>query len=125
MVNLRAVANRLTAGINPNVTAVLRVSTGYGTAASGRQEPTYAPPESITVQAQALTKRELEHLAKMNISNAVRAVYANRELTGVDRVTGSGGDLLELPDGRYLVTAVLEGWSMTAGWCKAALTRQL
>lgn len=124
MVNLRAAANRLTSGINPNVTATLHVSTGYGTSASYKQTPTYAAPEQMTVQIQALTKKELEHLAEMNISNCERAVYANRQMTGVDRVTGSGGDLIDLPDGTYLVTAVLEGWT-TAGWCKAALTRQL
>lgn len=124
MVNLRGIANRLTSAINPNVTATLHVSTGYDTSAAYKQVPTYAPPEQLTVQIQALTKKELEHLAEMNISDCERAVYANRQLTGVDRVTNSGGDLIDLPDGTYLVTAVLEGWT-TAGWCKAALTRQL
>lgn len=122
--NLRGVANRLTRSINPNVQARLHVSAGYETAASGRQEPAYLKPAVINVQAQALSKKELEHLAEMNISNATRAVYADRQLSGVDRVSGSGGDLIDLPDGSYLVVAVLEGWT-TAGWCKAALTRQL
>jgi hypothetical protein len=122
--NLRGIANRLTSIVNPNVAATLHVSTGYGTSPSGRQIPVYAAPLPLTVQVQALSKRELEHLAEMNISDATRAVYADRQLTGVDRKTGSGGDLIDLPDGTYLVTAVLEGWT-TAGWCKAALTRQL
>lgn len=122
--NLRGIANRLTRGVNPNVTAFLRVSTGYDTADTGRPVPTYAAPVKLTVQTQALSKREIEHLAEMNISDATRAVYADRQLTGVDRVTGSGGDLIDLPDGIYLVTAILEGWT-TAGWHKAALTRQL
>lgn len=123
--NLRGVANRATSAVNPNVTAVLRVSTGYTTTPSGRQVPGYAAPSTITVQIQALSKRELEHLASLNISDAVRSVYTNVQLTGVDRVKGSGGDLIDLPDGSYLVTAVLEDWSATAGWCKAAITRQL
>ena len=124
MVNLRAAANRLTSAINPNVTATLYVSHGYVTNAAGKPIPAYDPPAQLIVQTQALTKRELEHLAEMNISDATRSVYANRQLTGVDRVQQSGGDLLDMADGRWLVTAVLEGWT-TAGWCKAALTRQL
>ena len=123
--NLRALANRVTSTVNPNVPASLLVSTGYATAPSGKQRPTYAEPEPLTVQMQALTKRDLDHLADMNISNATRGVFANRQLMGVDRTTGQGGDLIDLPDGRYLVTAVLQDWTATAGWCKVALTRQL
>jgi hypothetical protein len=123
--NLRALANRATRTVNPNVTAQLRASTGYATAASGKQEPTYADAAPVVLQAQALTKRDLDHLAGLNISDAVRPVYANRPLTGVDRAKGSGGDLIDMVDGTFLVTAVLEDWSATSGWCKAALTRQL
>jgi len=123
--NLRAIANQLTQSVNPNVPATLRVSTGYQTAGTGKQEPTYGEPEQLVVQMQSLTKRDLQHLADMNISNATRAVFANRQLTGVDRVEQSGGDMLDLPDGRYLVTAVLQDWTATSGWCKAAVTRQL
>ena len=122
--NLNALANRLTAGINPNVTATLRVSTGYTTDAAYRQVPSYADPVDITVQVQALTKKEIEHFDSMNFSNAVLSVYANRQLTGVDRTKGSGGDLLTIDAESWLVIAVLEGWT-GAGWCKAALARQM
>lgn len=122
--NLRGVANRLTRTVNPNVTATLYVSAGSLTDAAGRPLPAYQAPEQIVVQAQALTKHEIEHLADLNISDATRSVYANRQLTGVDRVAQSGGDILDMNDGRWLVTATLEGWT-TAGWCKVALTRQL
>jgi len=123
-VNLNAVANRLTGGINPNVTATLRSSTGYATGAAYRQVPSYAAPVEIAVQMQALTKKEIEHLASMNISNAVASVYANRQLSGVDRTKGVGGDLLTIDGDLWLVVAVLEGWT-GAGWCKAAIARQM
>lgn len=123
--NLRAIANRATSTVNPNVTATLRASTGYTTAASGKPVPTYAAPETLVVQMQSLTKRDLDHLAELNISDATRAVFANRQLTGADRRDQSGGDLLDLPDGTFLVTAVLQDWTPTAGWCKVAVTRQL
>lgn len=122
--NLRGVANRLTRSVNPNVAATLYVSAGYVTDAAGRQVPAYRAPEQLECQTQALTKDEIKHLAEMNISGATRSIYANRQMTGVDRVAQSGGDLLDMADGRWLVTAVLEGWT-TAGWCKAALTRQV
>ena len=122
--NLRGVANCLTRAINPNVTAQVFVCAGYQTNAAGRQVATYMAAVPVTVQAQALTKRDLEHLASLNISDSVRPVYVNQQLTGVDRVQQSGGDILDMSDGRWLVTAVLEGWT-TAGWCKVALTRQI
>jgi hypothetical protein len=124
MVNLRSIANRATSTINPNITATLRACTGYGTDDAGRQTPAYAPPAPVTLQAQALTKRDIEHLAGLNLSNAERAVYCNTQLSGVDRTINSGGDLLTFEGADWLVTQVLEDWSPTAGWCKVALTRQ-
>lgn len=123
--NLRAIANRATSTVNPNVTATLRASDGYETSPAGKPVPMYRAPEQLTVQMQSLSKRDLQHLAEMNISDATRAVFANRQMTGVDRRDQSGGDLLDLPDGTFLVTAVLEDWTPTAGWCKVAVTRQL
>ncbi len=122
--NLRTIANRATRGINPNIAATVQVSLPYTTAANGRQQPVYAPPAPVTLQAQALSKREVEHLDSMNMSNATRAVYADIQLTGVDRTTRSGGDLLTFEGATWLVIAVLEAWT-TAGWCKVALARQL
>lgn len=122
--NLRAIANAATQGVNPNIVATLTASTGYTTAANGKQVPTYAASVPITIQAQRLTSKEVEHLDSMNMSSATRAVYANTQLSGVDRVKGIGGDLLTFGGDTWLVIAVLEDWSLTAGWCKAAVARQ-
>lgn len=122
--NLRAIANNATRSVNPNISATVMVSTGYNTAANGRQVPAYAPPVCLTLQAQALSKKEIEHLDSMNLSNATRAVYANMTLTGVDRVKQSGGDLLVFGGETWLVISVLEDWSLTSGWCKVAIARQ-
>jgi hypothetical protein len=122
--NLRAVANRLTSAINPNVAATVQVSTGYTTGASGKQVPNYAAPVAATVQMQALTKKEIEHLDSMNLSQTQVAIYADMQLTGVDRTKNSGGDLVTIGGDTWLVTAVLEGWTV-AGWCKVAATRQM
>lgn len=124
MINVRAIANAATSRVNPNIAATVEASTGYTTSASGKRAPTYAAPAPLTVQMQALSKKEVEHLDALNLSNATAAVYANQQLTGIDRVTQSGGDLLTISGQKWLVIAVLEGWT-GAGWCKAAVARQL
>lgn len=121
--NLRAIANRMTAGVNPNVAAVALISTGPTTLANGKQSPGYASPAPVTIQVQALTKKEVEHLDSMNFSNATIALYADVQLTGVDRTKNSGGDLVQFDGDTWLVIAVLESWRV--GWCKVAAARQL
>ena len=123
--NLRALANAATRTVNPNVSATVRPSTGYTTASNGKQQPTYADPISLTIQAQALSKREIEHLDSMNLSNATISLYADAQLTGVDRVRQSGGDLVTFGGDTWLVIAVLEDWTLTSGWCKVAVARQM
>lgn len=122
--NVRGIANRITSAVNPNVSAVVKVCTGYTTGPSGKRVPTYADPVPLKVQQQALTKKEIEHLDSMNMSNAVTSIYADMQLSGVDRTTGSGGDLVTIGADTFLVIAVLEGWT-GAGWCKVAAARQM
>lgn len=130
MVNLRAAANVLTSAVNPNVSATVRVGTGWTNAPGARRIAAYAPAAPLTVQLQALSRRDVEHLSSLNITDAVWSCYANLQLTPLDRKTGTPGDLITFTDPQsrqtdsWLVTAVLEGWS-TAGWCRVALTKQL
>ena len=125
MVNVRAIANRATQGVNPNITATLRAYTGRTTTPSGKQVPGYAPAAPVVLQAQAMTKKDIEHTSGLNISRVDRVVYADVQLTGVDRARSEGGDLLVFEGKTWLVTAVLEDWTSTAGWCKVALTQQV
>lgn len=132
--NLRSIANVATRAINPNVVATLYRSTGYTSASDYRQVPSYADPETITVQVQALTQDELAHLNNLNISNGQASLYANTQLSSVDRQAQSGGDKIvfgtdaatpaNLRGQTWLVVALLEGWA-GAGWCKAAITTQM
>jgi len=132
--NLRGIANRSTQRINPNLPAQAKASTGYTTGASGKRVPSYADPVNITVQIQALGKKEIEHLDALNISGTETAAYVDMQLSAVDRVTQSGGDLIvigsattipvQLRNTTWIVTAVLEGWTVS-GWCKVGLTRQM
>lgn len=127
--NLRGIANSLTRAVNPNIEAMLQVCIGSQTMPDFTREPLYADAVDCIVQAQALSKKEIEHLDSLNLSNATQGVYANRQLTGIDRTDQSGGDLLTYTDPAsgvrnvWLVIAVLEGWS-SSGWAKAAIAKQ-
>ena len=121
--NLRNIANAATRSINPNVVAQWSRYGGYTTAASGKTETTYAAPVAVTIQAQALTKADIQHIDALNLSPCERAVYVNAQVSAIDREDQTGGDLLVFEGRTWLVTAILEGWT-TAGWCKAALTKQ-
>lgn len=133
MINVRALANRSTQRINPNIAVTWRRSTGYTTSADGSRVPAYTD-SPIIVQVQALTQSELQHLDRLNLSNGQASVYADVQLSSVDRPSQSGGDLLIFGTGNatpaalrgqtWLVVALLEGW-VGSGWCKAAITSQM
>ncbi|AOR78512.1 hypothetical protein BES08_05865 [Novosphingobium resinovorum] len=119
--------------MNPNVEGAAQVSTGYITSPAGKREPAFADAVPITIQMQALTKPEIEHLDALNIQGTETSAFANMQLSGVDAVKNKGADVItigtdltipaDLRGSKWLVTAVLEGW-VTAGWCKVGLTRQ-
>ena len=123
MVNLRAIANRLTSTINPNLTVQYRRYAGYTTAPGGKTTPRYDPAASLVAQVQALTRKEVEHLDAMNISNCDRSAYVNGQIQAYDRFKQTGGDVLFFEGQWWKAMAILEGWT-TAGWCKVALVAQ-
>lgn len=124
MVNLRAIANRSTSRINPNLTFELRSYAGYAINPDGTTAPSYAPKRYVVGQVQALGKKDIEHLSSLNVSNCERMVYVNAQLQATDRKAQTGGDLLTFEGAVWLVAAIMEGWT-TAGWCRAALIRQM
>lgn len=121
--NLRAIANRYTSGINPNLTIQYRRYEGYDIGSNGKPIVTYAQPAPLVVQVQSLTKAEVQHLDTMNLSSCERAAYANGQLQAFDRLNQTGGDMLYFEGRWWKVMAILEGWT-TAGWCRVALTGQ-
>ncbi len=126
MVNLRRIANRTTSRINPNLTIMLeRYVPGPPTVADdGTATPRYSDPMPIVGQVQALGKKDIDHLASLNISNCERMVYVNTQLRATDRRDQTGGDLLTFEGRVWMVLAIMEGWS-TAGWCRAAVAKQM
>lgn len=123
MINVRAIANRYTSTVNPNLTVQWRKYRGYKTLPGGKTAPSYATAAGLVAQVQALSKKEIEHIDSLNLSPCERAAYVNGQLQAFDRVAQTGGDLLYFENRWWKVMAILEGWS-TAGWCKVALVGQ-
>lgn len=120
--NLHNIVSGAIGAINPFQAANVQYSNGYMTAADGSQVPSYIEVDNVQVQVQALTAKELQHLASLNIQGVMKALYLNGNSQGVVRPLGQGGDLFTLVSGTWLVTTVLETWD--TGWCKVAVTLQ-
>lgn len=120
--NLHNIVSGAIGAINPLQAANVQYSNGYTTAADGSQVPSYIEVDNVQVQVQALTAKELQHLASLNIQGVMKALYLNGNSQGVVRPLGQGGDLFTLVSGTWLVTTVLETWD--TGWCKVAVTLQ-
>mgnify|MGYP001617856700 CR=1 FL=1 len=126
MVNIRPVANMMIQSINPDVQATVRRSTGYTTLPSGKRTPTYAD-SPITLQVQALSKSEIQHLDGLSIQGTARAIYFDGAVFGLVRAQQKGGDVIIFPAGtlpegdEWLCVHVLEQWSP---WGKVAIVLQ-
>ena len=119
--DLRGLANGVTATVNPNKTVTVRRSTGYTIGAGRKQVPGYADPVTGPAQIQALDANDIKQLDGLNIQGTVRAIYLRGVLAGVVRPDGTGGDLVEIGAETWLVVKVLEGWPT---WTKAAICLQ-
>ena len=120
--DLRGLANGVTAAVNPNKTVTVRRSTGYTIGAGRKQVPAYADPVTGPAQIQALDANDIKQLDGLNIQGTVRAIYLRGVLAGVVRPDGTGGDLVEIGAETWLVVKVLEGWPT---WTKAAIVLQM
>lgn len=120
--NLHSLARGLIASVNPEAICLLQTSTGYTTAAGGRQTPSYNAPVYPSAQVQSLSTQDLRQLDALSIQGSSRKIYLNGAVNAIVRVSAKGGDLITLADGTvWLTTAVLEQWD---DWCCVAVTLQ-
>jgi hypothetical protein len=124
--NLNSIVAPAVGLINPRQPCTVYLSTGpAATAIDGYRAPTYASPFTATVQIQPISTGDLRKLEGLNIQGKFTKLYLDGALRGLERINSLGGDLVVLPDGTtYLVKAVLEGWTPTAGWCSCAAVLQ-
>ena len=132
--NLHAIAQQVIPAVNPQVPATVQFSTGNAINADGSLTPTYAAPVSVAAQVQALTFRDIQQIAGLNLQGTRRAVYLFGDVEGLVRTTAQGGDLITFPgqvggfppNTVWLVALALETWGsgLAGGWCKVAATLQ-
>ena len=121
--NLRARANRVTLRINPNVTVVIRKSTGFTQDSSMKRTPSYAADLSVLAQVQSLTFDDLRQIDGLNLQGEKRAVYLDGNYIATSRVNQTGGDIVVLPDSsKWLSVQATESWGE---WTKLIIVRQL
>lgn len=120
--NLHGIASAAIGVVNPLITAQVSQSTGYTTASSGKQAPSYAAPITLQIQKQELSFKDLQHVDGLNIQGELCSVYLPGQVFGADRGTAKGGDLFVFNGDTWLVVAVPEQWP---DWCRVILCKQL
>lgn len=118
--NLRGIANSLTSNINPNVTGVFQVNTGFTTLPGGKRVPSFNSVD-VTVQLQELSSTDLRQVDSVNIQGILRSAYLNGNFNGVNRPEQKGGDILMIGTEKWLVVKVPELW---ADWCRVIINLQ-
>jgi len=129
--NLHQVVRGAIGSINPDVIGTWLKSTGSTTGADGTQTPTYAAPQTVPMQVQFLTGKDIRQLDGLGIQGVQRTVFMQGNVQAVNRPGSQGGDLItfdstapaDLASTTWLCVAVLETWS--PGWCKVGITRQV
>ncbi len=122
--NLHAIVAPCTRAVTPAIAADLYECTGSVVTATGRREPTYANPVTVTADVQPLSTGDIAHVDGLNLQGIEKAAYLFGDVRGINRKDGTGAALLAVGDTTYKVTVVFEYWE-TAGWCKVGLTLQL
>lgn len=126
MINVRGIANSLTRTVNPNISATLRVNTGYEVDDYGKQLSDYEPI-TIQVQPQSLKSSDKYHLDLINKQGEYITVYADGDINAIQRFLNRGScELVFLPYGEpepatWNVEQVLESFST---WVRLLLCRQ-
>ena len=93
--NLRAIANSLTRGINPNnTTAILAKNDGFTIMAGGIKTPKYIE-STIEIQTQSIESKDLQHLNLTAQQGQYNFVYANGLISAQRRNLDKGEDLLK------------------------------
>lgn len=122
--NLQKIAVGIISAVNPQRSLSIALSTGRSVSADGTPVPTYATPVTgISGQVQPLQYTDIQLANSMNLQGTRRKIYINGALTGLQRNTLQGGDMITtLDDGLvYLVAVVAEQWP---DWCSVLCTLQ-
>lgn len=122
--NLHAVVRGAIESINEDTDGTVYVNTGR-TNVRGILTPTFTPV-TARLQMQAQEHDPIQHERSLNYSNAYLTIYAYGNFSDIERRTGEGGDVVNIPSGPragwYYVTSIFEWWP---DWCAFEVTQQL
>lgn len=120
--DLNAIVAGAIGTVNPNAPVTIQVSTGYVTNADGSRSPSYAAPQMIAAQVQALSYGDIVHADGLGIQGTRRKLYIHGAVNGLVRAQNKGGDLVTLADGTvWKIALILEQWP---DWASAIITLQ-
>lgn len=120
--NLHTIVAPAIGTVNPFIDATIRVNEGWAVDENYNQVPGYSDPIEVKIQRQALSQKDLAHVANMGIQGVMVSLYVEGDYQGVIRDDGTGGDLFNFDDKEWLVVAVPESWK---NWCRVIVCQQL
>jgi len=125
--NLRAKVNGALQGVNADVLGWWYQSNGWvpSTSGDGRQDPSYLAAQSVRLQVQPPSARDLRFAEYLELQGVIRTVFMYANPQGIVRVNQLGGDLLVFPqwhgqtNDTWKVEQPEEQWDVgTRGWTK-------
>lgn len=121
--NLHGIASGAISAVNPMTTCQFYKSSGNTSNADFSNTPSYDAPVELSVQQQAMSQRDLQHMAMLNIQGVFTKFWLTGSSYAVNRVTQQGGDKLVDASGRtWMVQEVMEIWP---DWCSVVATLQV
>lgn len=116
--NLHAIVRKTITAVNPDQTVILLANTGQTQGEGYVLTPVWSPAVSVPAQVQPVPAKALQWLLQTRQNTIWRDCYLYGPVTGLERATAQGGDMLYFEGFEWQVDQVLEAWNATAGWTK-------
>ena len=118
--NLHQIVRGAITTVNPDVTGVLKVNSGFTTTPGGKRVQSYTDVDVI-VQMQSLSSTDLKQIDAINIQGILQSAYLNGNFNGINRPEQQGGDMLIVDGKTWLVVKVAE---LYTDWCHLIVNLQ-
>ncbi len=120
--NLRNIVRNAVTTINPDISAVVKVSNGWQTLPTGKRVPQYLPDKTVKIQFQPMSNEDVKQLDGMNLSGIIQSIHVDGNYYGVNRGDQRGGDIFIVNGKKWMVVKVLELWPE---WCRLVVQLQI
>lgn len=104
--------------VNPDQAVILLASSGQAQGADYTPQALWSPAVSASAQVQPVPDKALQWLLQTRGNSIWRDCYLYGAVTGLERATARGGDMLYFEGYEWQVDQVIEAWNATAGWTK-------